>query len=264
MTHPSVKYSRLDSDGDKEGQEEEQHKHPESAFNYTSPFTYEDISPDIKYKRAHTFESAFTYSDNHVNINMDHVGNELETTASGPSPVMIATSWILTFLSYLFFILTLPLTYWVFVKKMGEFDRIVVFRLGKMIGVKGPGRFIIFPWMDRTKKIDIRAAAFSVPPQQFISADGGIVEMGAEIQYGIVDVVTMVREVADHQEILRSLGKTLLVKILVKKNVSQLLRDKRNPEREIMDEINDQVRKWGINVQSCSLSEAKIIETAGK
>lgn len=57
-----------------------------------------------------------------------------------------------------------------------------VFRLGKMIGVKGPGRVLIFPWMDRTKKIDVRAAAFAVPPQQFITCDGGIVEMGAEIQ----------------------------------------------------------------------------------
>ena len=86
-----------------------------------------------------------------------------------------------------------------FVKKLGEFDRLVVFRLGKMIGVKGPGRVLVFPWIDRTKRIDVRAAAFAVPPQQFITCDGGIVEMGAEIQYGIVDVVTMVSEVADHQ-----------------------------------------------------------------
>ena len=84
-------------------------------------------------------------------------------------------------------------------KKLGEFDRLVVFRLGKMIGVKGPGRVLVFPWLDRTKKIDVRAAAFAVPPQQFITCDGGIVEMGAEIQYGIVDVITMVSEVADHQ-----------------------------------------------------------------
>ena len=84
-------------------------------------------------------------------------------------------------------------------KKLAEFDRLVVFRLGKMIGVKGPGRVVILPWIDRTKRIDVRPAAFAVPPQQFITIDGGIVEMGAEIQYGIVDVVTMVSEVADHQ-----------------------------------------------------------------
>ena len=60
-------------------------------------------------------------------------------------------------------------------------------------------------------------------------------------QYGIVDVVMMVSEVADHQDILRSLGKTVLVKILVKKTVQQLDRDKRRPAGEIQDELNDQV-----------------------
>ena len=89
--------------------------------------------------------------------------------------------------------------YFIFVKKLGEFDRLVVFRLGKMIGVKGPGRVIIFPWMDKTKQIDVRATAFAVPPQQFITWDGGIVEMGADIQYCINDVITMASEVADHQ-----------------------------------------------------------------
>jgi len=154
----------------------------------------------------------------------------------------------------------LPITYWIFVKKMGEFDRVVVFRLGKMIGVKGPGRVLIFPWMDRIKKIDVRAAAFSVPPQQFISCDGGIVEIGAEIQYGIVDVVTMVSEIVDHQDILRSLSKTLLIKILVKKTVSQLEKERRRPAAEIQDELNLQVRKWGIDVQKVELSEPKVLK----
>ena len=75
-----------------------------------------------------------------------------EVAKAKPSNVLVVTSFVLTFLSYLFFVLTLPFTYWFFVKKLGEFDRLVVFRLGKMIGVKGPGRVLVFPWMDRTKK----------------------------------------------------------------------------------------------------------------
>ena len=99
-----------------------------------------------------------------------------------------------------------------------------------------------------------------MPPQQFITCDGGIIEMGAEIQYGIVDVVTMVSEVADHQDILRSLSKTLLVKILVKKTVSQVSKERRRPAAEIQDEINLQVRQWGIDVQKVELSEPKILK----
>jgi hypothetical protein len=80
------------------------------------------------------------------------VREDCQTEGAKPSGVLVVTSYILTFLSYFFFAITLPLTYWFFVKKLGEFDRLVVFRLGKMIGVKGPGRVIIFPWMDRTNK----------------------------------------------------------------------------------------------------------------
>ena len=87
-------------------------------------------------------------------------------------------------------------------------------------GAKGPGRVLVFPWLDRCIKATVSDSAFSVPPQQLITNDGGIIEIGAEVQYGITDVVVMVREVADHQDILRSLGKTVLVRLLAKKHVS--------------------------------------------
>ena len=77
---------------------------------------------------------------------------------------------------------------------------------------------------------------------------------------GIVDVVTMVSEVADHQDILRSLSKTLMIKILVKKSVRQIEKERRRPATEIQDEINLQVRKWGIDVQKVELSEPKILK----
>ena len=95
---------------------------------------------------------------------------------------------------------------------------------------------MVFPWLDRCIKAVVSDSAFSVPPQQLITNDGGIIEIGAEVQvssgqsletkilnvtlqYGITDVVVMVREVADHQDILRSLGKTVLVRLLAKKHV---------------------------------------------
>ena len=84
--------------------------------------------------------------------------------------------------------------------------------------------------------------------------------MGADIQYGIVDVVTMVSEVADHQDILRSLSKTLLIKNLVKKAVAQIMKDRRRAGAEIQDEINLQVRKWGIDIQKVDLSEPKVLK----
>ncbi len=160
------------------------------TFSFDSIYSY---SNDKKHygSEKNAFNSVFKYNNMTAGRQRGHLAIDVREDGaleSKPSGFLVATSYILTFLSYLFLVVTLPISYWIFVKKLGEFDRLVVFRLGKMIGVKGPGRVIIFPWMDRTKKVDVRAAAFSVPPQQFITCDGGIIEMGAEIQYGIVDV----------------------------------------------------------------------------
>merc|ERR1711953_1322842 len=265
LNMPNVKYSKLTDLEADDGSAvlEIKAMTTEETFNFDSIYDYDEESKK-KYGTGskNTFNSAFKYTNmtpgrprGHLAVN---VNEDTEKYLSSPS--VVATSYLLTFLSYVFLVLTLPLTYWIIVKKLGEFDRLVVFRLGKMIGVKGPGRVIIFPWMDRTKKGDVRAAAFSVPPQQFITCDGGIIEMGADIQYGIVDVVTMVSEVADHQDILRSLSKTLMIKILVKKSVRQVEKERRRPAAEIQDEINLQVRQWGIDVQKVELSEPKVLK----
>ena len=134
---------------------------------------------------------------------------------------------------------------------------------------------MVFPWLDRCIKATVSDSAFSVPPQQLITNDGGIIEIGAEVQYGITDVVVMVREVADHQDILRSLGKTVLVRLLAKKHVgrdrhfrlvkisvqiSKLTREKTACANEIMKELNKQVRKWGLIIRCVSLSEIKVLK----
>jgi len=260
-----VKYSRLTDLDANDGKSvlEIKDMKADQNFSFDSIYTYDDDRKSKKYNhKKDDFNSMFKYNHMTAGRPRGHLAIDVreEVEAAKPSSVLIATSYVLTFMSYFFFAITLPLTYWFFVKKLGEFDRLVVFRLGKMIGVKGPGRVIIFPWMDRTKKVDVRAAAFSVPPQQLITCDGGIIEMGAEIQYGIVDVVTMVSEVADHQDILRSLSKTLMIKILVKKSVRQVEKERRRPAAEIQDEINLQVRQWGIDVQKVELSEPKVLK----
>lgn len=256
----AVKYSRLGPEVPTGDATLDVQANKSAAFSFDSAFKYDQGPASGKFKSQSNYNSAFKYNNHdHVSVRMED-NDVFDRTVSQPGWGFYVTNFAFTFFSYLLFVLTLPITYWIFVKKLGEFDRLVVFRLGKMQGVKGPGRVIIFPWMDRTKRIDVRASAFNVSPQQFITCDGGIVELGAEIQYGIVDVVTMVSEVADHQDILRSLGKTLVVKVCVKKTVSQLEKDKRTPAQAIQDDLNDQVRKWGIDVHKVELSNPKILK----
>jgi len=177
-------------------------KHDRKVFDYDTIFNFDPQGKDkLKYK------SIFKFSEQRDKVESDYYKfQEGELEPVGPNCALLLISWTLVCLSYIIFLCTFPLTYWLFVHRLSESDRMVVFRLGKLQGVVGPGRVVIFPWLDQYKRVNIQASAFSVPPQQFISSDGGIVEMGAEVYYVITDVETMVREVADHQDMLRSLS----------------------------------------------------------
>merc|ERR1712223_1566034 len=69
-------------------------------------------------------------------------------------------SHVLTILSYSAFIIALPITYWICIKRVGTSQKMIVFRLGKMIGAKGPGTVLVFPWLDRYQTVDVGDAAF--------------------------------------------------------------------------------------------------------
>lgn len=216
----------------------------DNGISYNSPFSYDKKSKDYSY-----FVDMEDSRETHEQEKIFH-----------QSFVLRLLSHFLTFLSYSIFILFFPITYWVCVKRVGTSQKMIVFRLGKMIGAKGPGTVLVFPWLDRFQSVDVGDAAFSVPPQQLITHDGGIIEIGAEVQYAITDVVVMVREVADHQDILRSLAKTVLVRLLAKKQVTKLVKEKNICSSEIQADLNRQVRKWGLDVRCVSLSEAKVLK----
>jgi len=216
----------------------------DNGVSYNSPFTYDKKSKDYSYF-----------------VDMEDARETYEPEKVFHQSLLLRLlSHVLTILSYSAFIIALPITYWICIKRVGTSQKMIVFRLGKMIGAKGPGTVLVFPWLDRYQTVDVGDAAFSVPPQQLITHDGGIIEIGAEVQYAITDVVVMVREVADHQDILRSLAKTVLVRLLAKKQVSKLVKEKNICASEIMADLNRQVRKWGLDVRCVSLSEAKVLK----
>jgi len=230
--------------------------HDRKTFDYDTIFSFKNNARDkSKYK------SIFKFGEQKEKLESDYYRQlEGESEPNGPGCALVLISWSLNALAYLIFLLTLPIAYWVCVHRLNESDRMVVFRLGKMQGVRGPGRVLIFPWLDKYKRVNIQASAFSVPPQQFISSDGGIVEMGAEVYYVITDVATMVQEVADHQDMLRSLSKSMLTKTLTKMTVAKLCKDRRLAVQTIAEELNVQVRKWGIHIQQVTLSDPKVLK----
>ena len=126
------------------------------------------------------FES-FCAAESSPHSPLQYVSDHSDSTPLVSAVIM----WLITALSYLLLLLTLPISYWWCVVTLADHDRMVIFRLGKMQGARGPGKVgsidvniiivdvgvqvVTFPWLDQCKKVDVRASAFSVPPQQFIT-----------------------------------------------------------------------------------------------
>lgn len=203
-------------------------------------------------------------SDRDVDIESNVPKSIEEEHVIKPNFVLRLATHVLTLCSYTVFFCLFPITYWVCVKRVKKTERVIIFRLGALIGSRGPGRVIIFPWIDRTETVEVSNSAFSVPPQQLITHDGGIIEIGAEIHYAVTDCVALVREVANHQEMIRSLAKTVVVRIIIKKTIQQLTKDKKAPAKEVKTEINGQVRKWGLDIRAVILSDVKVLKAPEK
>uniref|UniRef100_A0A915D540 Band 7 domain-containing protein n=1 Tax=Ditylenchus dipsaci TaxID=166011 RepID=A0A915D540_9BILA len=96
--------------------------------------------------------------------------------------------WILTILSYILIFLTLPISACMVIKVVQEFERAVIFRLGRLLpgGAKGPGIFFVIPCIDTYRKVDLRVLSFEVPPQEILSKDSVTVAVDAVVYFRIL------------------------------------------------------------------------------
>jgi len=134
------------------------------------------------------------------------------------------------------------------VKVLKEYERGVIFRLGRVIGDKGPGLFLIIPIVDVMKKISLRTIVLDVPPQDIITRDGVSVSVNAVLYFRVVEPSKAIVEVEDYLYATSQLAQTTLRSILGEVELDDLLshRDKINLKlQEILDKQTD---PWGIKV----------------
>lgn len=134
------------------------------------------------------------------------------------------------------------------IKILREYERAVVFRLGRVIGAKGPGLIILIPVIDRMRKVSLRLVTTDVPPQDVITRDNVSVKVNAVIYFRVVDPVKAVIAVEDYLYATSQLAQTTLRSVCGQAELDELLaaRDKINMElQEILDKHTD---PWGIKV----------------
>ena len=147
------------------------------------------------------------------------------------------------------------------VKVLPEYERGVVFRLGRLLPQpKGPGIFLIFPPLDRMMRISLRVETMDVPPQDVVTRDNVTVKVSAVVFFRVVDPARAVVEVANFVHATSQLAQTRLRAVLGEAELDELLseREKLNARLQlILDELTE---PWGIKVQACEVKHVDLPE----
>jgi regulator of protease activity HflC (stomatin/prohibitin superfamily) len=147
------------------------------------------------------------------------------------------------------------------IKMVNEYERVVIFRLGRLSGVKGPGIFLIIPFVDRAMKIDLRVVAIDVPKQAVITRDNVTVEVDAVVYYKVVEPGAAITQVANYMFATSTLSQTTLRDVLGQMELDQLLSERENINKHIQELLDTYTDPWGIKVTGVTIRDVSLPET---
>lgn len=144
------------------------------------------------------------------------------------------------------------------IKILREYERGVVFRLGRLIPVKGPGLVIIWPIIDRLVKVSLRTVTMDVPPQDVITKDNVTVKVNAVIYFRVVDPAKAITEVEDYYYATSQIAQTTLRSILGQSQLDDLLTKRDELNAELQRVIDFQTEPWGIKVTAVEVKNVDL------
>ncbi|MEW6417850.1 MAG: slipin family protein [Nitrospirota bacterium] len=162
---------------------------------------------------------------------------------------------ILGFLFALFFIVYIASSA---IKILREYERGVVFRLGRVIPVKGPGLVIIWPIIDRLVRVSLRIVAMDVPSQDIITKDNITVKVNAVIYFRVIDPIKAITEVEDFYFATSQISQTTLRSILGQSQLDDLLTNREQVNAELQKVIDFQTEPWGVKVTAVEVKNVDL------
>jgi regulator of protease activity HflC (stomatin/prohibitin superfamily) len=145
------------------------------------------------------------------------------------------------------------------IKVVKEYERGVIFRLGRVQGgPKGPGLFLLFPLVDMMVKIDLRTVTMDVPPQDVITRDNVPARVNAVVYFRVVDPNKSVIEVENHVLATSQISQTTLRSVLGQKDLDDLLTNREAINEELQRIIDEQTDPWGVKVSVVEVKDVEI------
>jgi len=138
-----------------------------------------------------------------------------------------------------------------------EYERGVIFRLGRVMGAKGPGLFFIIPFIDKMIKVDLRTVTLDVPSQEAITADNVTVKVNAVVYFRVINTVDAIVQIEDYRRATWQIAQTSLRNVIGQSLLDQLLQDREAINERLQGIIDEATEPWGIKV---SIVEVKDVE----
>ena len=143
------------------------------------------------------------------------------------------------------------------VRILKEYERGVVFRLGRLIGAKGPGIIFLIPFVDKLVRVDLRIITYDIPPQDVITKDNVSIKVNAVLYFQVTDANRSIVSVANFFEATSQIAQTTLRSVLGQVELDELLADREKINAQLQKIIDEQTEPWGVKV---SVVEVKNVD----
>ncbi len=142
-----------------------------------------------------------------------------------------------------------------------QYERGVIFVLGRLIGAKGPGLFLVPPFISRMTKVALRIVTLTVPPQEVITRDNVTIKVTAVVYFYVVDPAAAVVNVVSFLQDTTQIGQTTLRNVLGQSELDELLSQRNKINRELQAIIDEQTERWGVKVTAVEIKDVELPAT---
>ena len=147
------------------------------------------------------------------------------------------------------------------IRVVQQYERGVIFVLGRLIGPKGPGIFLVPPFITRMIKVDLRIVTLPVPPQEVISRDNVTIKVSAVVYFYVVDPAAAVVNVMNFIQATTQIGQTTLRNVLGQSELDELLSQRTKINRELQEIIDEHTERWGVKVTAVEIKDIELPST---
>lgn len=164
-------------------------------------------------------------------------------------------------MNYFYLLILLAVILPLFIKILREYERAVVFTLGRFTSVKGPGLIFIFPFVQQIERLDLRTIVMDVPSQDVISRDNVSVKVNAVIYFRVIDPERAIIQVENFQVATSQLAQTTLRAVLGRHELDEMLSERVKLNNDIQADLDKQTDAWGIKVANVEIKHVDIDES---